>query len=185
MEVVGTPTAELLKKICSEHVSGGAGGRRSPRPMVTELNLCLQAQKYIQSLPSMPPQDMEKIFRGANPLGGWRLCSGPDEPRVLSVSLGFDLLSSVSPPAVDLLKRMLILDCDGRISASEALAHPYFSQYHDPDDEPEAPPYDQSLESKDRTLEEWKGKMADGAVVVVERHRQPQVFIKNEVGLFN
>lgn len=52
---------------------------------------------------------------------------------------------------------MLVLDCDGRISASEALSHPYFSQYHDPDDEPEAPPYDQTLESKDRTLEEWKG----------------------------
>lgn len=64
--------------------------------------------------------------------------------------------------AVDLLKRMLVLDCDGRISASEALAHPYFSQYHDPEDEPDAPPYDQTLESKDRTLEEWKGK----AVVV-------------------
>lgn len=63
----------------------------------------------------------------------------------------------VSPLAVDLLKRMLVLDCDGRISASEALSHPYFSQYHDPDDEPEAPPYDQTLESKDRTLEEWKG----------------------------
>lgn len=53
---------------------------------------------------------------------------------------------------------MLVLDCDGRISASEALSHPYFSQYHDPDDEPEAPPYDQTLESKDRTLEEWKGR---------------------------
>lgn len=65
---------------------------------------------------------------------------------------------SVSLLAVDLLKRMLVLDCDGRISASEALSHPYFSQYHDPDDEPEAPPYDQTLESKDRTLEEWKGK---------------------------
>uniref|UniRef100_A0A8C5E161 mitogen-activated protein kinase n=1 Tax=Gouania willdenowi TaxID=441366 RepID=A0A8C5E161_GOUWI len=86
------------------------------------------AQKYIQSLPFMPQQDLEKIFRGANPL------------------------------AVDLLKRMLVLDCDERISASEALSHPYFSQYHDPDDEPEAPPYDQTLESKDRTLEEWKGK---------------------------
>uniref|UniRef100_A0A665TUA1 mitogen-activated protein kinase n=1 Tax=Echeneis naucrates TaxID=173247 RepID=A0A665TUA1_ECHNA len=57
-------------------------------------------------------------------------------------------------PTID---RMLVLDCDGRISASEALSHPYFSQYHDPDDEPEAPPYDQTLESKDRTLEEWKG----------------------------
>ncbi|KAM6986331.1 mitogen-activated protein kinase 11 isoform 1-T1 [Aplochiton taeniatus] len=103
MEVVGTPTPELLEKISSEH-----------------------AQKYIQSLPFMPQQDLEKIFRGANPL------------------------------AVDLLKRMLVLDCDGRIAASEALSHPYFSQYHDPDDEPEAPPYDQTLESKDRTLEEWK-----------------------------
>ncbi|XP_024913134.1 mitogen-activated protein kinase 11 isoform X3 [Cynoglossus semilaevis] len=103
MEVVGTPTPDLLKKICSEH-----------------------AQKYIQSLPFMPQQDLEKIFRGANPL------------------------------AVDLLKRMLVLDCDGRISACEALSHPYFSQYHDPEDEPEAPPYDQTLESKDRSLEEWK-----------------------------
>ncbi len=53
---------------------------------------------------------------------------------------------------------MLVLDCDGRISASEALCHPYFSQYHDPEDEPEAPPYDQTPESKDCTLEEWKGE---------------------------
>lgn len=65
----------------------------------------------------------------------------------------------VSVVAVDLLKRMLVLDCDGRISASEALSHPYFSQYHDPEDEPEAPPYDQTPESKDRTLEEWKGEL--------------------------
>uniref|UniRef100_A0A671STR5 mitogen-activated protein kinase n=1 Tax=Sinocyclocheilus anshuiensis TaxID=1608454 RepID=A0A671STR5_9TELE len=90
MEVVGTPTPDVLKKISSEH------------------------------------QDLAKIFRGANPL------------------------------AVDLLKKMLVLDCDGRISASEALCHPYFSQYHDPEDEPEAPTYDQTPESKDRTLEEWK-----------------------------
>ncbi|XP_059360827.1 mitogen-activated protein kinase 11 isoform X2 [Carassius carassius] len=103
MEVVGTPTPDVLKKISSEH-----------------------AQKYIQSLPHMPQQDLAKIFRGANPL------------------------------AVDLLKKMLVLDCDGRISASEALCHPYFSQYHDPEDEPEASPYDQTPESKDRTLEEWK-----------------------------
>lgn len=40
MEVVGTPTAELLKKICSEHVSEGATERWSQttghRPMVTD-----------------------------------------------------------------------------------------------------------------------------------------------------
>uniref|UniRef100_A0A3P9ISC1 mitogen-activated protein kinase n=1 Tax=Oryzias latipes TaxID=8090 RepID=A0A3P9ISC1_ORYLA len=96
MEVVGTPTPDLLKKICSEHV------------------------------------------------------------RTSSYYKLFATSVFVSALAIDLLKRMLVLDCDGRISASEALSHPYFSQYHDPDDEPEAPPYDQTPESKDRTLEEWK-----------------------------
>uniref|UniRef100_A0A8B9GWD4 mitogen-activated protein kinase n=1 Tax=Astyanax mexicanus TaxID=7994 RepID=A0A8B9GWD4_ASTMX len=73
-----------------------------------------------------------------------------------------DLLKKISSEhvriigSVDLLKKMLVLDCDRRISASEALCHPYFSQYHDPEDEPEAPLYDQTPESKDCTLEEWK-----------------------------
>lgn len=53
---------------------------------------------------------------------------------------------------------MLVLDTDKRITASEALAHQYFSQYHDPDDEPEAEPYDQSFESRDLEIEEWKSK---------------------------
>lgn len=59
--------------------------------------------------------------------------------------------------AIDLLKRMLILDSDKRITATDALAHPYFEQYHDPDDEPEAELYDESTENKERTIEEWKG----------------------------
>ncbi|XP_044533436.1 mitogen-activated protein kinase 11 isoform X3 [Gracilinanus agilis] len=103
MEVVGTPSSELLKKISSEH-----------------------ARKYIESLPHMPQKDLRSIFRGANPL------------------------------AVDLLEKMLVLDSDRRVSATEALAHPYFAQYHDPEDEPEAEPYDESIENKERTIEEWK-----------------------------
>ncbi|KAG8518002.1 Mitogen-activated protein kinase 11, partial [Galemys pyrenaicus] len=103
MEVLGTPSPEVLAKISSEH-----------------------ARTYVQSLPPMPQKDLRTIFRGANPL------------------------------AVDLLGRMLVLDSDQRVSAAEALAHAYFSQYHDPDDEPEAEPYDESPEAKERTLEEWK-----------------------------
>lgn len=53
---------------------------------------------------------------------------------------------------------MLVLDTDTRITASEALAHTYFAQYHDPDDEPEAEPYDQSFESRELDIEEWKSK---------------------------
>ncbi|MEE6481056.1 hypothetical protein FKM82_012746 [Ascaphus truei] len=84
------------------------------------------ARRYIESLPHMPQQDLKEVFHGANPL------------------------------AIDLLEKMLLLDSDKRTSAPEALAHAYFVQYHDPDDEPEAEPYDESTENKERTIDEWK-----------------------------
>lgn len=37
--------------------------------------------------------------------------------------------------AVDLLEKMLLLDTDNRLTAEEALAHPYLATYADPDDE--------------------------------------------------
>uniref|UniRef100_A0A673CYW0 mitogen-activated protein kinase n=1 Tax=Sphaeramia orbicularis TaxID=375764 RepID=A0A673CYW0_9TELE len=58
--------------------------------------------------------------------------------------------------SVDLLEKMLVLDTDKRLTAAKALSHPYFAQYHDPDDEPEAEPYDQSFESRELDIEEWK-----------------------------
>lgn len=64
--------------------------------------------------------------------------------------------------AVDLLEKMLVLDTDKRITATEALAHPYFAQYHDPEDEPEAEPYDQSFESRELEILEWKRKSSEG-----------------------
>uniref|UniRef100_A0A8C5HKX9 mitogen-activated protein kinase n=1 Tax=Gouania willdenowi TaxID=441366 RepID=A0A8C5HKX9_GOUWI len=67
-----------------------------------------------------------------------------------------DCIYSINVTSVDLLEQMLILDTDKRITAAEALAHPYFSQYHDPDDEPEAEPYDQSFESRELEIDEWK-----------------------------
>jgi serine/threonine protein kinase len=42
------------------------------------------------------------------------------------------------PDAIDLLDRMLRFDPEKRISVAEALAHPYLSVFHDPDDEPVA-----------------------------------------------
>uniref|UniRef100_A0A3Q0R2Z9 mitogen-activated protein kinase n=1 Tax=Amphilophus citrinellus TaxID=61819 RepID=A0A3Q0R2Z9_AMPCI len=85
-----------------------------------------EARNYISSLPQMPKRNFADVFIGANPL------------------------------AVDLLEKMLVLDTDKRITAAEALAHSYFAQYHDPDDEPEAEPYDQSFESRELQIDEWK-----------------------------
>jgi p38 MAP kinase len=53
---------------------------------------------------------------------------------------------------------MLDLDTDRRISATDALAHPYLKQYADPQDEPTALPYDQSFENYDLQIAEWKRK---------------------------
>ena len=76
---------------------------------------------------------------------GWAPCLGLDVPLTAL---------TLAALAVDLLGRMLVLDSDQRVSAADALAHAYFSQYHDPDDEPEAEPYDESVEAKERTVEE-------------------------------
>ncbi|XP_050978649.1 LOW QUALITY PROTEIN: mitogen-activated protein kinase 14B [Labeo rohita] len=97
------------------------------------------ARNYINSLPYMPKRNFADVFIGANPL------------------------------AVDLLEKMLVLDTDKRITASQALAHPYFAQYHDPDDEPEADPYDQSFESRDLDIDEWK-RLTYEEVVSFESH---------------
>lgn len=92
------------------------------------------------------------------------------------------ILVSLFPIAVDLLEKMLILDSDKRITASAALAHPYFVQYHDPDDEPEAELYDESIENKERTIEEWKGNRQLHTAVNVVSRTKPD--FRNSFALF-
>lgn len=57
---------------------------------------------------------------------------------------------------MDLLEKMLVLDPEGRITAAQALTHPYFANFHDPDDEPVSKPLDQSFESQELAIVEWK-----------------------------
>uniref|UniRef100_A0A8C2W642 mitogen-activated protein kinase n=1 Tax=Chinchilla lanigera TaxID=34839 RepID=A0A8C2W642_CHILA len=66
------------------------------------------------------------------------------------------ILTSASPMAVSLLEKMLVLDSEQRVTAAEALAHPYFESLHDTEDEPKAQKYDDSFDDVDRTLDEWK-----------------------------
>lgn len=52
------------------------------------------------------------------------------------------LFPNASPLAIDFLTKTLTFDPKKRITVEDALAHPYLEAYHDPDDEPEAPPLD-------------------------------------------
>lgn len=62
--------------------------------------------------------------------------------------------------AIDLLEKMLVFDPRKRINATEALAHPYLSPYHDPTDEPVAPEvFDWSFNDADLPIDTWKVMM--------------------------
>ncbi|XP_067387976.1 mitogen-activated protein kinase 13 [Emydura macquarii macquarii] len=85
------------------------------------------AKKYIQSLPKIPKKDLSLLFPKANPL------------------------------AVDLLDKMLQLDVEKRLTATEALAHTYFDQFRDIEEETEAQQsYDDSLEREKLSIDEWR-----------------------------
>ncbi|XP_045042715.1 mitogen-activated protein kinase 12 isoform X1 [Desmodus rotundus] len=66
------------------------------------------------------------------------------------------ILTNASPLAVNLLEKMLVLDGERRVTAAEALTHPYFESLQDAEDEPKAQKYDESFDDVDRTLDEWK-----------------------------
>jgi len=96
-----------------------------------------EARRFILSMPKMQKKDFSTVFRGANPL------------------------------AIDLLEKMLDLDPDHRITAEQALAHPYLTQYADPSDEPSSPLYDQSFEDKDMETDGWRKLIYDEVMAFV------------------
>ena len=82
----------------------------------------------MENIPDTPPMPFENVFPGANPL------------------------------AIDLLKQLLCYDTTVRLTAEQALAHPYFAQFHDVEDEPVAPGmFDESFEHVDLEADGWKG----------------------------
>ncbi|KAI4873763.1 hypothetical protein NFI96_010627 [Prochilodus magdalenae] len=84
----------------------------------------------------------------------WKITEQEKTSPVCHVVLLIDGTSTSS--AVDLLEKTLILDPEVRLTAKEGLSHPYLSEFHDPENEQESPPYDDSFESLQLDVSEWK-----------------------------
>lgn len=72
-----------------------------------------------------------------------------------------DLMPTVPPDAIDLLKRLLHFNPDKRLTAEQALSHPYVAKFHNPDEEPSldydiVPPLDDDVQL---SVEEYRIKL--------------------------
>ncbi|XP_059189311.1 STKc_p38 domain-containing protein [Centropristis striata] len=84
------------------------------------------AQSYVQGLPPQKKKNFKEVF------------------------------ASMDENAVGLLEGMLLLDPETRLTAKQGLAHPFLAEYHDPECEPDSEPYDDSFESMELAVGEWK-----------------------------
>ncbi|KAM6184705.1 mitogen-activated protein kinase 7 [Rhynchocyon petersi] len=99
----------------------------TPSPAVIQAVGAERVRAYIQSLPPRQPVPWETVYPGAD-------CQ-----------------------ALSLLGHMLRFEPGARISAADALRHPFLAKYHDPDDEPDcAPPFDFAFDREALTRERIK-----------------------------
>ncbi|KAH9284157.1 Mitogen-activated protein kinase 11 [Echinococcus granulosus] len=118
------------------------------------------------------------LFRGDNPMQqlgeilavvglpdeGFRRKISSDSARAFIKTLNLpprrdlkEVFPWASDVLLDLLSKMLVLDPDRRLRASEALAHPFFAEYHDANDEQEGTPLeDELISSNSLTIDQWK-----------------------------
>lgn len=64
------------------------------------------------------------------------------------------MFPKTSTQALDLLEKLLAFNPAKRITVEDALKHPYLEPYHDPEDEPTAPPIPDEFFDFDRRKDE-------------------------------
>ncbi|XP_068110105.1 mitogen-activated protein kinase 12-like [Hyperolius riggenbachi] len=98
----------------------------SPQPSLINKMESKHAQDYLKMLPAKQKKNFKELF------------------------------PTMSALEIDLLEKMLELDPEKRLSALQCLAHPYLEEVQDSDPDPPAEKYDDSFESLDLAIPEWK-----------------------------
>ncbi|KAL4900343.1 mitogen-activated protein kinase hog1 [Aspergillus multicolor] len=105
--------------------------------------------RFVKSLPKRDAQKLENVSKFASLLPRekeYYLNGHEDEPEYVDWK-----------NAIGLLDAMLVYSPKDRLSATDALQHPYLAPYHDPSDEPEAEEkFDWSFNDADLPVDTWK-----------------------------
>ncbi|XP_010001162.1 PREDICTED: mitogen-activated protein kinase 15, partial [Chaetura pelagica] len=100
------------------------------KPLFPGTSTVNQLEQILRVIPAPSPEGIL----------GWESQAGTFSPCVLArrrrVTLEELLPPSAPPPALDLLKKLLVFDPGKRLSAEEALEHPYVRRFHCPAQEP-------------------------------------------------
>ncbi|XP_049940412.1 mitogen-activated protein kinase 15 [Schistocerca serialis cubense] len=99
------------------------------KPLFPGSSTINQMERIMSALPTPSKSDLKSIFAG---YGSSLLQKPPPGPHK---SLR-ELLSNSSPDAVDLVCRLVVFNPDKRLTAEQALEHPYVLRFHDKDREP-------------------------------------------------
>uniref|UniRef100_A0A0L0NWU4 Mitogen-activated protein kinase n=1 Tax=Candidozyma auris TaxID=498019 RepID=A0A0L0NWU4_CANAR len=111
----------------------------------------------ITELLGLPPPDVIETICSENTL---RFVQSLPHREPIPFSERFANCTHVEPEAIDLLLKMLIFDPKKRISAADALTHPYMEPYHDPTDEPICETkFDWSFNDADLPVDTWRVMM--------------------------
>ncbi|XP_015424203.1 PREDICTED: mitogen-activated protein kinase 12 [Myotis davidii] len=146
------PQAEgsALRQWPSSPAGGGVGALLFGPRGAPELGRDLDQLKEILKVTGTPPDEFVQRLQSTDAKNYMKGLPELEKKDFASI------LTNASPLAVNLLEKMLVLDAEQRVTAAEALTHPYFESLHDTEEEPRAQKYDESFDDVDRTLDEWK-----------------------------
>ena len=119
------------------------------KPLLPGRDFMHQLRLIIQSVGPLSDSDLSTIM---NPQAVEYIKRLPKQPKVPFA----ELYPDANPEAIDLLEKMLEFDARKRISAAQALEHPYLVALHNVNDEPEAEPFDFQFEREDVTENELR-----------------------------